>query len=248
VAAGFEIMQVPAPDSSDRIGSDAASARSARRARFGRVLRRAVFGIFAAIAAGAALAVAGGFLWFAHSVPTEEVVLHQDADGIVVLTGGASRIADAVELLAAGHGKRLLITGVHHTTSARELARVMPGQQYLLKCCVDLDHSAVNTLGNAAETRRWAKNLGFRSLIVVTSAYHMPRSMAELSRQLPEFRLIAFPVVTEKLRTEPWWTSPPIAKLLISEFLKYMLAQVRMRLEPAPDRTDVARAHTGSGG
>jgi uncharacterized SAM-binding protein YcdF (DUF218 family) len=241
-------MQDSEPQSSEgRLADGAASTRRRRRGGFGRTLRRAVFGIGFVLVIGAGLALTGGFLWFAQSVPTKEITLTQDADGIVVLTGGASRIADAVELLAAGHGKRLLITGVHHATSTRELARVIPGQQYLLKCCVDLDHSAVNTMGNAEETRHWATNLGFHSLIVVTSAYHMPRSMAELTRQLPEFRLIAFPVVTEKLRAEPWWTNPPIAKLLISEFLKYMLAQVRMRLEPAPDTTDVARARTGAG-
>ena len=82
----------------------------------------------------------------------------------------------------------------------------------------------------------------------MTSAYHMPRSMAELTSQLPDVRLVAFPVVTEKLRAEPWWTNPPIAKLLISEYLKYMLAQVRMRLGPPPDRTDMARAQIGLGG
>lgn len=240
-------MQVPAPKPDERTTADAALGRGRRTARFSRTLRRAALGIVAAMIAGGALALAGGFLWFAHCVPTQEVVLREDADGIVVLTGGASRIADAVELLAAGHGKRLLITGVHHTTSTRELARVIPGQQYLLKCCVDLDHTAINTLGNAAETRRWATRLGFRSLIVVTSAYHMPRSMVELSRQLPDVRLIAFPVVTEKLRSEPWWTSPPIAKLLLSEFLKYMLAQVRMRLEPALGRTDIAHARADAG-
>jgi uncharacterized SAM-binding protein YcdF (DUF218 family) len=239
-------MQDSVPQSSEPgLPGDTAAPPPTRRGGFGRILRRAVWGIFFALAVGSALALAGGFLWFAQSVPTEEVRLTQDADGIVVLTGGASRIADAVELLAAGHGKRLLITGVHHATSTRELSRVIPGQQYLLKCCVDLDHSAVNTMGNAEETRRWATNLGFHSLIVVTSAYHMPRSMAELTRQLPGLRLIAFPVVTDKLRAEPWWSNPPIAKLLISEFLKYMLAQVRMRLEPAPDTTDVARARTG---
>src|ERR1700730_15583741 len=48
-----------------------------------------------------------GFLWFIASVPTEEVSIDRPADGIVVLTGGASRIADAIELLAAGRGKRL---------------------------------------------------------------------------------------------------------------------------------------------
>jgi uncharacterized SAM-binding protein YcdF (DUF218 family) len=184
----------------------------------------------------------GGFLWFLLAVPSEEVPLVRNADGIVVLTGGASRIADAVELLAAGRGKRLLITGVHRATSSREIARVMPRHERLLACCVDLDHSAVNTLGNAEETRRWAKHQGFRTLIVVTSSYHMPRSMAELAHQLPDMQLIAFPVVSDTMRAEPWWSSLPTAKLLFSEYLKYILAQMRMRLEPAPDTTDVARA------
>jgi uncharacterized SAM-binding protein YcdF (DUF218 family) len=198
--------------------------------------------VLAVLAMTAALVFVGGFLWFVRTVPTEEVALRRDADGIVVLTGGASRIADAVELLAAGHGKRLLITGVHRATSSEEIARVMPRHERLLKCCVDLDHSAVNTVGNAAGTRRWAKTLRFESLIVVTSSYHMPRTMAELGRQLPDVTLIPFPVVSDKLRAEPWWDSLPTAKLLFSEYLKYMLAQVRMRLEPASETTDVAGA------
>ncbi len=198
--------------------------------------------VTAVLAMTAALVFVGGFLWFVRTVPTEEVALQRDADGIVVLTGGASRITDAVELLAAGHGKRLLITGVHRATSSDEIARVMPRHERLLKCCVDLDHSAVNTVGNAAGTRRWARNLRFGSLIVVTSSYHMPRTMAELGRQLPDVTLIPFPVVSDTLRAGPWWDSLPTAKLLFSEYLKYMLAQVRMRLEPTSDTTDVAGA------
>jgi len=46
------------------------------------------------------------------------VPLQGAADGIVALTGGASRLADAVELLASGRGRRLLISGVAPTTNA----------------------------------------------------------------------------------------------------------------------------------
>lgn len=217
------------PENSDRRGSHSGS-----RAR---ALWWTILLLAGLIAAG----FAAGFLVFARAVPGDEISLRDNADGIVVLTGGSARISDAVELLAAGHGKRLLITGVHRATTSREIERVMPGSRHLLACCVDLDHSAVNTLGNAEETRRWAKQRGFNSLIVVTSSYHMPRSMAELARQLPDAKLIAFPVVTDKMRAEPWWSSLPTAKLLISEYLKYIVAQVRMRLEPAPGTTDVAR-------
>ncbi|MCC7347292.1 MAG: YdcF family protein [Variibacter sp.] len=218
----------------------------ARRSLAGRAVSAVVTTALLATAGGALL-LAAGFFWFVSAMPDHEVELRERADGIVVLTGGTSRIADALELLAAGLGRRLLISGVHRTTSMREIARLAPHREKLVACCVDLDYSAVNTLGNAAETRRWAKSQNFQSLIVVTSNYHMPRSMAELRRQLPEVRLTPFPVVSDKLRAEPWWSSLPTAKLLISEYLKYMVAQVRMRLEPAPDATDVAVARGGLG-
>jgi uncharacterized SAM-binding protein YcdF (DUF218 family) len=180
-----------------------------------------------------ATAICAGFVWFVYHVPAEEVALDRNADGIVVLTGGASRISDAIELLAAGHGKRLLISGVHRTTTTAEIARINPRYQRLVSCCVDLDHSAVNTVGNAVETRRWVKDRGFTSLIVVTSAYHMPRTMAELQQQMPDIALVPFPVVTDRLRSEPWWSSSLTARLMLSEYAKYVMAQLRMRIEPA---------------
>src|SRR5215469_15759971 len=91
--------------------------------------------------------LAFGFFLFISQVPDEEVNLTQNADGIVVLTGAATRIPDAIELLNAKHGKRLLITGVHPTTSAKEISRLMPLNQQIFNCCVDLDRSALNTLG-----------------------------------------------------------------------------------------------------
>jgi len=183
------------------------------------------------------VALAGGFAWFLSRLPTGEVPITAGADGIVVLTGGASRIADAIELLAAGRGKRLLISGVHRTTTTSEIARINPRYEGLVACCVDLDHSAINTVGNAIETRRWVKDRGFTSLIVVTSAYHMPRTMAELERQMPDIALVPFPVVTDKLRNEPWWASAPTARLIFSEYAKFVVAHLRMRIEP-PALTD----------
>ena len=148
-----------------------------------------------------------GFFAFLWLLPTEEVELDRNADGIVVLTGGTSRVTDALELLAAGRGKRLLITGVNPGTTTADIARQTAGYDKLLSCCVDLDYSALNTLGNAVETRRWAIDRGFHSLIIVTSAYHMPRALAEISHQLPDVTLIPFPVVSDRLRLEPWWSN-----------------------------------------
>jgi uncharacterized SAM-binding protein YcdF (DUF218 family) len=197
-----------------------------------RWLRR-VLAFLALGTAASLLLVGGGFAWFVWRLPAEEIVLKRNADGIVVLTGGTSRISDAIELLSSGRGKRLLISGVHPTTGLGEISRSMPEYQRMFSCCIDLDHSALNTLGNALETRRWVRDRGFRSLIVVTSNYHLPRAMAELGRQLPGVTLMPFPVVPERLRGESWWSGPN-AKLLFSEYLKYMAAMLNVRLDRKP--------------
>jgi uncharacterized SAM-binding protein YcdF (DUF218 family) len=188
---------------------------------------------FLTMAAGAtgALLLAGGFGWFVAQIAGDEITLDRKADGIVVLTGAAARIPDAIELLATEQGKRLLITGVHRATSAREIARITPLYSKYFICCIDLDRSALNTFGNALETKRWARQHNFNSLIVVTSNWHMPRAMAELNHQLPDVTLIAFPVISEKVKTEPWWSNLDTARLLFGEYLKYVFAQARMRLD-----------------
>jgi len=177
----------------------------------------------------------GGFVWL---LPSGEVVLDRNADGIVVLTGGDSRVTDALELLASHRGKRLLITGVNPGTTTGEIARQIPDYEHILACCVDLDHSAINTLGNAVQARRWATEHGFHSLIVVTSAYHMPRALAELAHQLPDAALIPFPVVSDRLRIEPWWSNGATTRLVLSEYLKYLFAKLRMRVDSADSGRD----------
>ena len=188
---------------------------------------------FLTMAAGATgiILLAGGFGWFVFNIASDEVTLDTKADGIVALTGAAARIPDAIELLATDRGKRLLITGVHRATSSKEIARITPLYSRYFTCCIDLDRSALNTFGNALETKRWARAHNFNSLIVVTSNWHMPRAMAELAHQLPDVTLMAYPVISEKVKTEPWWSNLDTARFLFAEYLKYILALARMHLD-----------------
>ncbi|MGY4567335.1 YdcF family protein [Bradyrhizobium sp. USDA 3256] len=186
--------------------------------------------VIVALLAVAFVAAAVGFVGFLSQLRGVETAPPQNADGIVVLTGGSSRVSDAMELLAAGYGKRLLISGVHPTNDASDISRSVPDSKGLMSCCVDLDRSALNTRSNAAETRRWARERGFKSLIVVTSNYHMPRAIVELSHAMPDVTLIPFAVVGDKWRDEPWWTSGATFRLLLSEYAKYVAAEMRVRL------------------
>jgi uncharacterized SAM-binding protein YcdF (DUF218 family) len=209
----------------------AREARSAMLNLRGEVRKRRIRSFFTKLVVLGGAALAFGFLVFLWLLPNEEVVLDRNADGIVVLTGGTSRVTDALELLAAGRGKRLLITGVNPGTTTADIARQAAGYDRLLGCCVDLDYSAINTLGNAVETRRWAIDRGFHSLVIVTSAYHMPRALAEIAHQLPAVTLIPFPVVSDRLRVEPWWSNGTTTRLVLSEYFKYLFAHVRMRFD-----------------
>ena len=71
---------------------------------------------------------------------------------------------------------------------------------------------------------------GFQSLIVVTSNYHMPRAIVELSSAMPEIKLIPFSVIGDKWRDEPWWTSGAALRLLLSEYAKFLFAELRLAL------------------
>ena len=217
----------------------------------GAVRRRRIRSVAVRAAVLCGVAVVLGFIGFVWLLPSEEVPLTQSADGIVVLTGGTSRVSDAMELLAAGRGKRLLISGVYPGTTTADIAREVGGYGRFMACCVDLDYSAQNTLGNAVETRRWAIDRGFHSLIIVTSAYHMPRALAEIGHQLPDVTLIPFPVVSDRLRIEPWWSNGDTARLVVSEYFKYLFARVRMRFdlvatEAAINRFARARSPAGA--
>ncbi len=188
-----------------------------------------VASVFLALVGGA------GFLVFVAMLDRVERDPPGSADAIVALTGGAQRIADAIELLARGFGSRLLITGVNERTSREEIARLSPGQRQLVECCVDLDYRARNTAGNAEETRRWVRENGFRSLIVVTSNYHMPRTMAELDHALPHVVKVAHPVVTGAGGPSGWWGSLSATRLLASEYAKFVLVALKTRLRGAAD-------------
>jgi uncharacterized SAM-binding protein YcdF (DUF218 family) len=206
-----------------------------------------------AVVAGLAIAFVGvaiGFIGFLSLLHGAEVKPDRKADGIVVLTGGSSRVSDAMELLAGGYGKRLLISGVHPTNDLSDISRSLPDNQSLLGCCVDLDRSAVNTRSNAAQTRRWVQERGFKSLIVVTSNYHMPRAIAEMSHAMPDIVLIPFSVVGDKWREEPWWTSGTTLRLLLSEYVKYVAVEMRVRLADAglelmPEAGDISTGSLG---
>lgn len=200
--------------------------------------RRRIVTLLAGLALSAAVVLNIGFLVFIDGLSRQETEFGQPVDGISALTGGADRIVDALAVLQEGRAKRLLISGVNTQTSVAALVR-KSGHAHLFECCIDIGRGALNTVGNAIETADWARRNDYRSLILVTSNYHMPRAMVELRRHLKNVQIIAHPVISESVRIESWWREPALFRLLYLEYLKYLAAEARSRLvpdDPAPAR------------
>lgn len=200
----------------------------------------------ALLAAGLALAAfwLGGFVVFVRSLPAPPPAdAIETADAIVALTGGRDRLMAAMSLLTAHKGRRLLISGVHQATPRQDLKSLLDDPNDRFDCCVDVDRMARNTVGNAGETARWVRGHGFRSLIVVTAHYHMPRTLLELGHALPEIALTPYPVVPSSLGGKPWWHLKR-ARIFASEYTKYLLSAARIAFEDTvgADSPDAAGA------
>lgn len=203
---------------------------AATRSRAAGLLRVAVLAVLSI-----AMLFAGGFAFFATHVSRMATPKNPPAaDAIIVLTGGQARIDAAVSLLQSGKGERLLISGVHPSTSSRALQASTGGNDALFSCCVDIDRAALDTVGNAEESAKWVRRHAYDRVILVTNNYHMPRSLLEMGRLLDREELEPYPVVNSKLDNGGWMTRPEALRVLFTEYNKYLLALARGAVPTAP--------------
>ncbi|MFC5385662.1 YdcF family protein [Aquamicrobium segne] len=203
-----------------------------RRRRLRRALRAS-----AILALGLATCFVAGFGLFASHVSQMDTPADlAKADAIIVLTGGQSRLDAAMHLLETGKGERLLISGVHPSTSREQLQNALGSNSPLFACCVDIDRAALDTIGNAEESAKWVNEHAYENIILVTNNYHMPRSLLEMGRLLQDAQLHPYPVVNSKLDDGKWLTKPHALRVLFTEYNKYLAAwlrgPVRVRLLP----------------
>jgi uncharacterized SAM-binding protein YcdF (DUF218 family) len=192
------------------------------------ISRRHLIRLLAAIGAGISVLWLAGLVWFLHLASSEaRPVPHVDA--IVALTGGPDRLEVALDVLANGIGDRLLVSGAGEKTDIAALAHRTGLDLAPLEQRITLGYAAHTTRGNALETAAWANNQGVRSLLVVTTWFHMPRALVEMRRAMPGMTLASFPVgrlTAEKL------THGGLAWRLIGEYHKYLAALAGLTASP----------------
>jgi uncharacterized SAM-binding protein YcdF (DUF218 family) len=174
--------------------------------------------------AGVLLAIwLGGLLWFIGRIPTSVAEPQRTTDAIVVLTGGSLRLGEGLKLLRAGMAPRLFVSGVQSGVDLSNLLQSIDDRETSTPCCITLGHIAADTPGNARESAVWARQEGVRSIRLVTSAYHMPRSLIEFRTAAPGIALVPHPVFPPRVKQDAWWRFPGTADLLIWEYHKCLM-------------------------
>jgi uncharacterized SAM-binding protein YcdF (DUF218 family) len=151
-------------------------------------------------------------------------------DLIAVLTGGQGRLKEAFRLLELGQGRALLISGTSASLDDILQANGVENFPDHLKDDVILDSHSQRTFDNAREIREAVMRLEARSLLVVTSNYHMQRSL-ELIQEEFEKRprvdviLYTYPVTSPNFDPGRWWRSFSGWRLFASEYFKSLGAK-----------------------
>lgn len=144
---------------------------------------------------------------------------------IVVLTGENRRLEDGFKLLEEKYAKKLFISGVNPIVTTKDLKKILnktnsTEKNLLFECCVHYEKKSKNTKTNAIETSKWLKKNNFKEIILVTSFYHMPRSIYEFRKNAP--KIIVHPWKVNNIDN----TKINNIKKITLEYFKYILVRL----------------------
>ena len=177
-----------------------------------------------AVAASLTAAFAGFvlLLWFGVTMPEAPDEPDTKTDAIVVLTGPGGRLEPAYAALQKGLAPRLFVTGADKKVTKPELLKLLGDPPPDLAAKIELGYRALDTRGNAGETAAWFNSQNMKSMRLVTSNYHMRRSLLLFRRAMPDARILAHPVPRKGLGANEWWTNTEGVRDVAVELGKYL--------------------------
>lgn len=142
------------------------------------------------------------------------------ADAIVVLTGGLGRTEVGLKLLSSGTAGVMILSGVHEDAELDSIFfRKKLSESDRLR--IILEKKSRSTIENAIEVRRIFEEKGFRSMVLITSGYHMKRALYIFRHIMPDdYIIMPYSVESPNFDETRWWGSTSLGLLTI-EFLKF---------------------------
>ena len=169
-----------------------------------------------------------GFIVFSIIAISMKYHSLEQANAIIVFTGGNDRIKEAIQLLQTEKADHLFISGVDESvTGYHFLKEVSPDIQQK----IELGYWAKTTRMNAIETAEWVEQNKISSVILVTSFYHMPRSLLEIKRAIPGLQITPYPVFPKSFGTSTDWIHTRYAWQLFVEYHKFLIVKLKYFLE-----------------
>ncbi|OFW87936.1 MAG: hypothetical protein A3J37_03400 [Alphaproteobacteria bacterium RIFCSPHIGHO2_12_FULL_45_9] len=170
-----------------------------------------------------------GFVMFTAAIYyMTEPQTTEKVDGAIVLTGGSNRVSKGFDLLAEKRITSLLISGVHKDVEIRDIMALWGQKDNVPPCCITLGREAGNTIGNATEAKKWIEHEQLKKVYLITANYHMPRALLEFNHQIPDVKLIPFPVQPENFdpKQDIFWRTDFV------EYHKMLLTIYRILVYP----------------
>jgi uncharacterized SAM-binding protein YcdF (DUF218 family) len=172
-------------------------------------------------------------VYFISILPKNVEDLTTRTDAIVVLTGSSCRITTGAYLLAHGYADHLFISGVPEKLSKKVVllggtcpSKFAEDELITLLPKTTIGHQAKSTVENAEEAGRWIQQNNIKTIRLVTSAMHLPRSLIEFQRQLPDIKIIPHPVMKTTASYKHWYRRWTVFSKLVLEYNKFLLVHM----------------------
>ena len=114
----------------------------------------------------------------------------------------------------------LLISGAGKGFNKNTLSKLIPVNKNFLNkisCCIDIENKSTDTLSNATETLNWIIKNQYKSITLITSAYHMPRALIEFKSILIGIKITPF-ALNDNVSFD----------VLTFEYLKFLITKLRI--------------------
>ena len=140
----------------------------------------------------------------------------QKADVIIVLNGSDDRVPYAAELYQLGYAGKVLLSGDDSYMTQQALASGIPQSALLL------ENQSKTTFENARYSLKIVQDQGYKSAIVVTSAYHTRRAGIIFDQFFKGIRLTicAVPYPYDLSMGQSWWKNRYTTGFVATEYLK----------------------------
>jgi uncharacterized SAM-binding protein YcdF (DUF218 family) len=152
---------------------------------------------------------------------------------VICLAGGKGRIEAAFDLYASGVGNSLYIVGAGPKTTLQSLLRNIPPATFQKisverRARISIEIQSRNTIENAYVVNRYLQqNPEIKKVVVLTSGYHMKRSLFILRQfaENPNVEYFSYVPPRESVQKSNWYTTAVGLQVTLQEAAKYQFAR-----------------------